>query len=434
MKNLNAFPILESDLQVVGYQIDSRMVGPGDLFFALPGERVDGHRFLGGVKERGGVGAVVEKEYLGPDFGLALIRVEGVEKTLQEMARKDLEESGARVIGVTGSVGKTTTKDFLKELLKAKYRVGSTPGNYNTRLSLPLSILNREGGEEVFVLEMGISQPGGMERLLGIAQPEVAVVTKVALSHAAFFPGGLEEIAKEKAQIFKSPKLRLGVYFQELSRYHDFQGMKGAGFSLEDKTADYYLGLDGCLDVRGLRAYQFDLPFQYKHLLHNFLAAAVVAKEMGIDWDAIQGQIPNLKMAPMRLEKVEQAGIVFINDAYNANPESMKAAFCSLPDPEKGGKRIAVLGAMTPLGTFSHDAHVEVGRLALESFDMALVLGEHALPLFATFQEKKPAEFFTDLKGLASRLKELASEGDVVLVKGSRDLEMERLFDDPLFC
>lgn len=421
--------------QVAGYQVDSRKISPGDLFFALRGERTDGHHFLTEIRERGAIGAVVDKGYSGPDYGLCLIPVDDVFGSLQVLAKKDLEVSRARVVGITGSVGKTTTKDFTAELLQGKYKVGKTPGSYNTKLTLPLSILNREGGEEVFVLEMGMSEPGDIGRLLQVAEPEVAVVTKVALAHAAYFPGGLEEIAQGKAEIFSSPKLRTAIYYKKLSEYPAFANVPGEriGFSLEDRSADYFLSfLDGryVLDERGVRAYQFDLPFSEAHLLHNFLAAASAARQMKLEWDEINARIQFLKTPKMRFERFEKEGISFINDAYNANPESMRAAFASLPAPKEGGKRIGVLGTMSPLGTFSENAHREIGRLARECFDLLLVFGEEAEPLFESFQEvKKPAEFFTDLKEIAKRLQALMSPGDVVLVKGSRKMNMETLFE-----
>jgi UDP-N-acetylmuramoyl-tripeptide--D-alanyl-D-alanine ligase len=426
---------LSNNTQVTGYQVDSRSISLGELFFALPGEKVDGHTFLADAHQRGAIGAVVDKRYQGPDHGLLFFRVEDVMAALHALARKDLIESGAQVVGITGSVGKTTTKDFVAELLSAKYKVGKTPGSYNTKLTLPLSILNREGGEEVFVLEMGMTEPGDLKRLLTIAEPDVALVTKVALAHSAFFPDGLDGIAKGKAEIFLSPKLRVAVFYQKLLEYPCFAQIPGEKllFSLEDASADYFLSPSEeryALDERGIRAYQFDLPFKETHLLHNFLAAASVARAMKLEWDQINSRIPFLKTPKMRFEKFEKRGISFINDAYNANPESMRAAFSSLPAPSDGGKRIGVLGTMWPLGSFSKSAHNEIGKLAREYFDLLLVLGEEAQPLFESFQEaKKPAEFFTDIPHLTQRLEALMSPGDVVLVKGSRKMNMETIFE-----
>jgi UDP-N-acetylmuramoyl-tripeptide--D-alanyl-D-alanine ligase len=421
--------------QVTGYQVDSRLISPGELFFALKGERADGHSFLGSVKERGAIGAVVDKSYRGPDYGLFLFPVEDVMASLHDLAKNDLLQARAEVVGITGSVGKTTTKDFVAELLSAKYKIGKTPGNSNTKLTLPISILNREGGEEVFVLEMGISEPGDMKRLLAVAEPDVALVTKVALAHSAYFPDGIEGIAKEKAEIFKSPKLRVAVFYQKLLEYPCFAnlGHEKLLFSLEDRSADYFLSPVEeryALDERGMRAYLFDLPFKEGHLLHDFLAAVSVARVMKLEWDQINAKIPFLKPPKMRFEKIEKGGVFFINDAYNANPESMKAAFLSLPQPSFGGKRIGVLGTMWPLGSFSEGAHREIGKLAREYFDQLLVLGEEAHPLFESFQEaRKPAEFFTEIKEITKRLEELMSPGDVVLIKGSRKMNMETILE-----
>ena len=355
------------------FQIDSRKILPGDLFFALKGARVDGHFFLEEARKKGAIAAVVEKEYTGLDFGMTLLPVENVEKSLQALAREKLLESSARVIGITGSVGKTTTKDFLAEILQAKYWVGKTPGNENTQLSLPLVILNSSGDEEVFVLEMGMEQPGDIFRLIEIAPPEMAVVTQVALAHASYFPGGLEEIARNKAEIFLSPKLKTALYCHELNCFLSYPPRdKALTFSLDNKAADYFME-DGKVFEKGLFGFAFQLPFSERQWLHNFLAAASLARQMDLEWEAIASRIPFLKIAPMRFERFENKGTLFINDAYNANPESMRVAFLSLPSPSPGGRRIGVLGAMTPLGVFSIAAHQEVGLLAKNYFDILLV-------------------------------------------------------------
>ena len=363
--------------------------------------------------------------------------MEDVEASLQKLARISLEESSAKVIGITGSVGKTTTKDFIAELLSIKYKVAKTPVNYNTKLTLPLSILNREGGEEVLVLEMGMSEPGDLQRLLKIAEPEIAVLTKIALAHSVSFPGGLEEIAKNKGAIFSSPKLKIGVYAQEIASFpgtvDSLPREKRVSFSLSDQNADYFLSSadgDSWIDEKGIRAYQFIQPFSQKHVLHNLLAAIATARQMKLEWDEINVQLPKLCLPKMRFEVFDRGGITYINDAYNANPESMRAALESIPSPREGGKKIGVLGVMSPLGSFSETAHREVGQFAQKTIDHLLVFGSEAKPLFESFSEvKKPAELFTDLKELAERLKTLMSPGDVVLIKGSRVMQMEKLFE-----
>jgi UDP-N-acetylmuramoyl-tripeptide--D-alanyl-D-alanine ligase len=426
---------IDSDGVILGYQIDSRRIGEGDLFFALKGERVDGHDFLAGVAQKGAIGAVVHRDYSGDDFGLFLLRVDDVLASLQKLARLHLERSPSFVIGITGSVGKTTTKDFAATLLEKKFKVGKTFENYNTNLSLPISILNQLGDEEVLILEMGMGKPGDLRELIQIAPPHLAVLTQVALAHAAAFPGGVQQIAQEKGAIFESPRLQGAIHFAELREYPDVLGMiRGAkhSFSLNDLSADYFMSLvEGrqTIDERGVRVYRFDPLFKEKHLLHNLLAAITIARFMKMEWSEINEQINALQVPKMRFEKFEEKGALFINDAYNANPESMKAALANLPSPKEGGKRIGVLGTMATLGSFSQEAHAEIGRFAQDRLDYLLTLGEETQPLYDAFQEvKKPAEFFTDSEALAKRLAELICPGDVVLVKGSRVMKMETIF------
>ena len=177
----------ENDAQVTGYQIDSRMVGQGELFFALKGAQTDGHKYLADVKLKGAVGAVVEKGYEGPDFGLILLPVEDVVASLQGLARHFMEDCKAQIVGITGSLGKTTTKEFIATLLEGKFKVGKTYMNYNTKLTYPITLLNRTGDEDVLVVELGMTEPGDIARLLTIAAPDIAVVTKIAWVHGAFF-------------------------------------------------------------------------------------------------------------------------------------------------------------------------------------------------------------------------------------------------------
>jgi len=422
----------EVDLQVTGYQIDSRNVGPGELFFALKGEKTDGHKYLSDVKMRGAVGAVVSKEYEGDDYGLILLRVEDVVASLQGLAQRFMDECKAQIIGITGSLGKTTTKEFIATLLEGKFKVGKTHMNYNTKLTYPITLLNRVGDEDVLVVEMGMSEPGDIGKLVQIAAPDIAVLTKVAMVHSANFPRGLVDIANGKAEIFSHPRTKKCIFDHAIYEFPEaIAAIKGekVSFSLEDRTADYFLSSEYFVDERGVRAFQFDPPYNQAHVLHNFLAAVSVARQMKMEWDEINRQLPKLKLPKMRFELFEKDGVVFVNDAYNANPDSMKAALVSLPQAKEGGKRIAVLGMMAELGSESENMHREVGRFAQKYVDHLLAMGSEASPIYEAFQEvKKPAEQYLHFEMLADRLKELMREGDVVLVKASRCVQMENLF------
>jgi UDP-N-acetylmuramoyl-tripeptide--D-alanyl-D-alanine ligase len=424
---------IESDLQVTGYQIDSRRIGPGELFFALRGEKTDGHKYLEEVRLRGALGAVVERGYEGPDFGLVLLRVDEVVAALQGLARHFMESCQAYVIGVTGSVGKTTTKEFIATLLEGKFKVGKTYMNYNTKLTYPITLLNRVGDEEVLVVEMGMSAPGDIGRLVDIWAPDMAVLTKIAYAHGGFFERGLVDIAKHKAEIFSHPKTKRAIFYHGLYEYPEaiasIHGEK-VSFSLEDRTADYFLSKEFYVDERGVRAYLFDPPYKQTHLLHNFLAAVSVARQMKMEWDEINRQVPKLQLPKMRFEQIEKEGVLFINDAYNANPDSMKAALSHLPEPKEGGKKIAVLGMMVDMGNEHDSLHREVGHFAQKYVDHLLVIGKEASPVYEAFQEvQKPAEYYEDFESLSDRLKSLMRPGDVVLVKASRCVQMEKLFN-----
>lgn len=424
---------IDDEAQVTGYQIDSRMIEEGNLFFALKGAKVDGHHYLESVKQRKGIAAVVSKDYKGASHGLILIPVDDVVEALQALASHLMEDCKAELIGVTGSLGKTTTKEFIATLLEGKFKVGKTPFNYNTKLTYPITLLNRTGEEEVLVLEMGMSEPGDLAKLVQIAAPDIAIVTKIAHVHAAYFSRGVIDIANGKVEIFLSPKTKKKIFYQGLKEFPEaMEKVTGdrVSFSLEDRSADYFLSPDYFIDERGVRAYQFDPPYKQPHVLHNFLAAVVVAREMKMEWDEINAQVPKLQLPKMRFEQFEKEGVLFVNDAYNANPDSMKAALSNLPEPKEGGKRIAVLGMMIDMGPDSENIHRDVGHFAQKYVDHLLVIGNEAAPIYEAFLEvKKPAEHYHQFHHLANRLKNLMRPGDVVLVKASRCVQMETLFN-----
>jgi UDP-N-acetylmuramoyl-tripeptide--D-alanyl-D-alanine ligase len=245
-----------------------------------------------------------------------------------------------------------------------------------------------------------------------IAPPDIAVLTKVALAHAAYFPGGLPEIARGKAEVFSHPRTRLAIVDRGFLEYGVNIHCEKLLFSSDDAAA---FG---------------SIPFKESHILHNLGAAIAVARSMQMADFEIQKQIPYLQLPKMRFEQFEKHGIHFINDAYNANPESVHFALHELGKMKTEGKRIAVLGTMKELGSFSISQHHEMGLYAQRSVDHLLVLGEEAKPLFDAYsQTKKSGEFFLDQKMVAVRLKEIMKKGDVVLIKGSRSMNMDTILD-----
>lgn len=383
---------------------DSRESGPGALFFALKGQKVDGHVFLREVAERGATAAVVTHDYRGSDYGLTLFRVEHVLKAVQEMARAVQRVRKGRVVAVTGSVGKTTTKEFIATLLQSRFRVAKTPGNSNSQVTFPLSLLNAEDDAEVFVVEMGMSEKGEIARLVQIAPPQIAVVTNVSYSHALFFPEGIEGIARAKAEIFSSSETELGIVSAQAAQFAPIRETGNFPKVVYDQ-----LGAS------------IQLPFSASHLCEDFVGAATVARAMGLSWEEIRAQAPRLATLPNRFERVVHHGIVFINDSYNANATSMSAALANLPAPGPGKKRIGVLGSMKELGEYTHAHHHEVGLKALQSCARLLCLGEECRVMVDLFQQhQRPAELHSDLAAIKKRLFEIAEPGDVVLLKGSK--------------
>ena len=422
-----------------GFQVDSRLITPGDLFFALKGEKVDGHAFLAAVRQKGAAAAVISKSYQGELYGLNCIAVDDVLATLQSLAQRVHALRSPRVIAVTGSVGKTTTKEFIATLLEKKYKLAKTPGNANSQTGLPLSILNAKGDAELWVLEMGMSEPQEITRLIAIAPPEISLITRIALAHAEFFPDGLEGIAAAKAEIFSHPLTRLGILSAQAASY---KASRHTGtfpkirYALEEGStdADVLLFKEGqSLRIReeGKESPLFTLPFTASHLSENFLGAAIVARKMGMEWEEIFERAKELKLEKNRFQILEKNGVIFLNDSYNANPASMQAALFNLPTPSKGGRKIGVLGAIRPLGTFAEESHRQLGSMALECVDHLLCLGEECAPMIELFERAgRPAELHESVEALKARVHALALPGDVVLIKGSNSNQLWKILEE----
>lgn len=377
--------------------VDSREVVPGALFFALKGSQVDGHAFLEQVKGQGAKGAVISEHYEGPTFGLEVFRVADPLKMLQEMAKDVQRQRKTEIVGVTGSVGKTTTKEFIAHLLQARFKVGKNPGNLNSQVGAPLTILNHlDGTEDIAVIEMGMTHPGNILRLVEIAPPDVAVITAVHFVHAENFTS-LHAIAQAKGEILTHPKTRLAVVNKSLSHY------PFAPLRTEYYTAQDALGGD-------------HLP---PHFKENLAAATLVARHFGLTEQEIKKGSETAQSIDKRFQVGVKKGVHFVNDAYNASEPSVIAALSYLP--KTSGKTVAVLGEMRELGPFSEMCHTHVGKEALKHIDELFLVGEGCLPIHQIFKEAgKKTKMYADGKSVLSDLKQNVQPGDVVLLKGSR--------------
>lgn len=429
---------VEKQIALKGFSVDTRTLKAGELFFALKGDRVDGHHFLEEAFSKGASAAIVSKEYSGPRFGFTLIPVEDPLLALQELSRKLIAHSQTKIVAVTGSLGKTTTKEFIAALLRTKYRVFVSPGNSNSQIGLPLSILNQyQGNEEILILEMGMTHPGNISRLVQIAPPEIAVMTTVAFVHAWNFIS-LEDIGWAKAEIFSHPKTRLGLFHYDVGHNQPWVSCGKThkfSFSTVSPQADYYLNLQeentlySHLEKNCLKLPSLHLPG--KHNVHNMLIACIVARHLNMDWDEIIQAIPLLKLPERRLEFIKCKGILFVNDSYNSAELSVKSALESLPIPQQGGQKIAVLGSMMELGPFSEDCHRRVGEFALKYVEKLFCLGEECQPMVEVWKrENKQTQLFLDRKELLMALKKELNPSDVVLLKGSRSKELWKILEE----
>lgn len=418
LKEIAHFFGQESDHKdlIVHAAFDSRKVERGSLFFALTGEKVDGHRFLEEVAEKGAVGAVVSKSYRGLDFGLKLIRVEDVTKAMQALARDVFQETRPFVVGVTGSAGKTTTKEFIATLLAEKFPVAKNSGSMNSQVGLPLTLLNWKGEEKVIVLEMGMSEAGEISRLIEIAPPDMGVLTNIHYQHAAFFPD-LEAIARAKCEMFASPKMKQGIFHLGTEEFEAVKELTlpKTWYHLNNPRAHFTLD-------------SISPPFEESHFQENFLAAVAVARFFDLSWEEISRSVKKLKTYEHRFQRKEKKGILFIDDSYNASPISVKMALANLP---KGKRRIGLLGAMRELGSVQEKSHREVGECAVKVLDSLICIGQECEPMVELFRsEGKEVALFEKKEDATKHLQAMIKEGDVVLIKGSNLLKLWTIVEE----
>lgn len=422
-----------------GVCVDTRLLNPGEVFFALKGAQTDGHQFLSIAAEKGAAAAVVHHDYTGSNFNLPLIRVHDSLHALQTVAAELIKVRKSKIIAVTGSVGKTTTKDFITTLLSHKFTVAGTPGNSNSKIGVPLAIINHfQGDEDIVVIEMGMTHAGDITDLVQIAPPDVAVITTVGLVHACNF-NGLPEIALAKAEIFSHAKTLLGLYDFAIGNIASLGAIgtcRKLSFSVGFRQADYFLevGSEG-LEITtpsNEKEVVGSLLVPGKHNQHNFLVAVACAHHFGMSWEEIRKAMTTLTLPEKRLQFVLKNGILFVNDSYNASAISVKAALTSLPEvTKKSGRKIAVIGEMLELGKYSEQCHKEVGEEALKHVDLMFCLGSACKPIKESWEiVHKPVLLFNDREALIRQLRVQLREGDVVLLKGSRANQLWKVLEE----
>jgi len=429
------------DQSAIGYSIDSRTIAEGQLFFAVKGERLDGHDFVDAALERGAIAAVVRKDQL-PRYKVQtrLLAVEDTLVVLQTLAMGVRRRWGKPLIGVTGSAGKTTTKEAIAHVLATQSRVLKSEGNFNNHFGLPLMLLKLEPEHDLAVIEMGMSHAGEIRALAKIAQPEIGVVTNVAPVHLEFFDS-IAGIARAKYELIESlPANGTAV----LNADDEYVSQFGRGFKGNVVTYGRHATADiGAENVQscGAEGTEFDiittsgrehatLPLVGEHNILNALAAVGVALARGMKLCDAVAALATIKPADKRGQVLQLGNITIINDCYNSNPKALSAMVDALAGM-KASRRIVVAGEMLELGPEGESLHRESGRHAAEK-NIDILIGVRGLAQVMADGAKQAgtrSEFLATPEEAGEWLARETRAGDVVLLKGSRGVKLEKALE-----
>ena len=415
---------------VRGIVTDSREVRPGDLYIAISGDRVDGHTFIKDVFEKGAVCALVNSEIENADE--QLIKVNNSVSTIGKVAKAWRNQFDIPVMGITGSNGKTSTKELLKHMLSAQFNIHATEGNFNTSIGLPLTLLRLTKENTMSLLEMGANQPGDIAQLCEIAQPTHGVITNIAPAHLEGF-GTIEVVAKTKGELFAC--LAKGVSFINAADYR-VGALEILGDSISfgltpecDYPADIHHEKDGTItltvDAEEIPTHSVNLTFA-----KNVIACVAISRTLGLSWGEIRENVASFQPPKGRCEVKNNGMITIIDDTYNANLESTVAAIDYLKAFSGNGQRIFVFGDMFELGDLSQDQHRRVGEKCNEAeLSAVFTVGEETVTTDAIITYSELHKHFDNKDDLLTSLKSIVKDGDKVLVKGSRGMKMETIVE-----
>ena len=451
----------QEEMRPAGAAIDSRSLREGDMFFALRGENTDGHNFLAQVREKKAAAAVVD--HLPDGFepgGLPVIIVDDVVKALQQTATAMRALFQGPVVAITGSTGKTTTKDMLWSILSTRGPVLKNTGNYNNELGVPLTILSLQEEHQALVLEMGMRGLGEIDFLARISTPVYGIITSIGHTHQELL-GSQERIAQAKAELIShipasggmalnlNDKSILKAWLSNLRCPADWVGFDNRGryrageikvTSVVKAGGDLAAGTAFAIYSKKGKECAVHLPVPGRHNVLNALLALAIARQLGCSWAEIKNGLEKVELTSMRLElKRTGQDVLVINDAYNANPDSTKAALEVLRILADGKRGIAVLGNMYELGDYQNEGHRLVGLKAKEVdaaylITVGLIAGGIAEAALAAGMSSAKIKTCQDNQEALSYLREIIQPGDVVLVKGSRGMKMEEIAAGLLSC
>ncbi len=432
----------ESDRQkeICSVTTDSREVCPGCLFAAIKGEHVDGHMFISSAVEAGALCVITEHD---PPDQLSgnFIKVDSTVRALGDIAAYYLEQLCIPVVGITGSVGKTSTKEMVAAVLSQKYRTLKTEGNFNNDLGVPLTIFRLAEEDQIAVLEMGINHFGEMHRLAEIARPDTCLITNIGPCHLEFL-GDRDGVLRAKSEIFdflpSTGHVILNGDDDKLQTLKEVNGIRPTFFGTENGN-DIYAdriekkGLDGisCRICTPQGNFQTTIPIPGMHMVMNALAGTAAGLQYGLQLDEIRAGIESLKPLGGRFHIIHTDQFTIIDDCYNANPTSMQASLQVLQDAS--GRRVAILGDMAELGEDAEVIHRDVGEFAgTLDIDLYICVGPLSSQVAAGIHAenpKIPAVTIADLESLLFQLPSFLQKGDTILVKASHVMQFEKVVE-----
>ncbi len=436
-------------MEIKGVSIDSRTIKAGELFVAIKGDRFDGHDFVPEAIKRGAWGAIVERSVLESKYaslgGLKnIIAVEDTLLSLQEMSAAHRKKFSIPLVGITGSNGKTTTKEMLACILRQKGPVLKNEGNLNNHIGVPLTLMGLNTGHKTAVVEMGMSGPSEIKMLTRLVMPTVGVITNIGPAHLEFL-GSMDMVLQAKGELLENMEPNSIAVLNADDRYFEALKAKFNGSLITfgiDKAADVTAG-----DIRqgknltdfnirsGDAAVRVRLQALGRHNVYNALAAAAAALAVGMPLESVKYGLEDFSPIAMRSELKEIKGRLVLEDCYNANPRSMEAALETLASLRQGRKIVAVLGDMLELGKASPDAHREIGRTAARlGVDLLITVGTLSKFIgdgarYAGMSSDRTVEAGSNAEA-AALLRERSQNGDAILIKGSRAMKMEEILEE----
>ena len=438
------------DVKITGVSINTKTIQPGDLFIPFKGEKVNGHQYVSQAFEKGAAAALWQKDEPNPPQNVPLLFVEDSEKALQQMARAYRQEHRATFIGITGSNGKTSTKDLVAGVLSPYFRVQKTAGNFNNNLGLPLTILSLHEDTEFAVLEMGMSGYGEIEFLSTLAQPHYVAITNIGEAHMQDL-GSREGIAKAKFEIVSGLQEEGTLFYvgdepllrpliEQFNRENHLSPTHAVSFGTNhtnDVSAQSILATENGseFDVHGLIEDHFTIPVLGKHQVKNALVAILIAQKVGLTNHQIKESLKQVSLTDMRMQVIAAAnGSLFINDAYNAAPTSMEAAITFARETTIRPEKWLVLGDMLELGADEQVFHEELAKqIAPKDFAGICLFGPRMKWLYNKLQNQWDDNHLVwtecDYEIIKKTLNTHTSSNAIILVKGSRGMALENVIN-----